>query len=36
VKLVKGGADLNVPSTGTYIMKLHGIRSPFVLLMEKQ
>ncbi|MDD2290261.1 MAG: SusE domain-containing protein [Bacteroidales bacterium] len=36
VKLVKWGADLNVPSTGTYIMKLHGNRTPFVLLMEKQ
>lgn len=36
VKLVKGGADLNAPSTGTYIMKLHGNRTPYVLVMEKQ
>ena len=36
LKLVKGGGDINVPSTGTYIMKLHGNRTPFVLVMEKQ
>lgn len=36
VNLVKGGADLFVPSAGTYIMKLHGNRTPYVLVMEKQ
>jgi hypothetical protein len=36
VNLVKGGADLFVPSNGTYIMKLHGNRTPYVLVMEKQ
>ncbi len=36
LKLVKGGGDIKVPSAGTYIMKLHGNRTPFVLVMEKQ
>ena len=32
----KGGADINVPSTGTYVMRLYADRTPFVLVMEKQ
>lgn len=32
----KGGADINVPSTGTYVMVLHADRTPFVLVMNKQ
>lgn len=37
VKLIEGGGnDLLVPSAGSYIMKLHGNRTPYVLVMEKQ
>jgi hypothetical protein len=36
IKLVQGGGDITVPSAGTYIMKLHGNRTPYVLVMEKQ
>lgn len=32
----KGGADINVPSTGTYVMRLYADRTPFVLVMDKQ
>ena len=35
-ELEDGGADMNVPGDGTYIMKLYGNRTPFVLVMEKQ
>jgi hypothetical protein len=35
-ELEEGGADMNVPGDGTYIMKLYGNRTPFVLVMEKQ
>ncbi len=36
LELVKGGSNLAVPSAGTYIMKLYGNRTPFVIVMEKQ
>lgn len=36
IKLVQGGGDITVPSAGTYIIKLHGNRTPYVLVMEKQ
>lgn len=36
VLLEKGAGDLNVPEAGTYVMKLHGNRTPYVLVMEKQ
>lgn len=29
-------ANINVPSTGTYVMKLYGNRTPMVIVMEKQ
>jgi hypothetical protein len=29
-------ANINVPSNGTYVMKLYADRTPFVLVMEKQ
>ena len=32
----KGGADINVPSTGTYMMRLYADRTPFILVMDKQ
>lgn len=32
----KGGADIRVPSTGTYVMRLYADRTPFVLVMDKQ
>ena len=35
-ELEEGGSDMNVPGNGTYIMKLYGNRTPFVLVMEKQ
>ena len=35
-ELEDGGADMNVPGDGTYIMKLYANRTPFVLVMEKQ
>ena len=35
-ELEAGGADMNVPGDGTYLMKLYGNRTPFVLVMEKQ
>ena len=35
-ELEEGGSDMNVPGDGTYIMKLYGNRTPFVLVMEKQ
>ncbi|MBR1576263.1 MAG: SusE domain-containing protein [Bacteroidales bacterium] len=35
-ELEEGGADMNVPGDGTYLMKLYGNRTPFVLVMEKQ
>ena len=35
-ELEDGGSDMNVPGDGTYIMKLYGNRTPFVLVMEKQ
>ena len=36
IQLVSGGGDINVPETGTYIMKLYANRTPYVLVMEKQ
>ncbi len=36
IKLVKGGADINVPESGSYIMRLYGNMTPLVLVMEKQ
>lgn len=35
-ELEEGGSDMNVPGDGTYMMKLYGNRTPFVLVMEKQ
>ena len=34
--LVEGGADMNVPGDGTYLMKVYGNRTPMVIVMEKQ
>ncbi len=36
IKLIQGGGDISVPSAGTYVMKLYGNRTPYVLVMEKQ
>ena len=37
VNLIEGGGnDLLVPAQGTYVMKLHGNRTPYVLVVEKQ
>ena len=35
-ELVEGGADMNVPGDGTYVMKLYANRTPMVLVMDKQ
>lgn len=35
-ELEEGGSDMNVPGDGTYMMKLYGNRTPYVLVMEKQ
>lgn len=35
-ELVEGGADMNVPGDGTYLMKIYGNRTPMVIVMEKQ
>ena len=35
-ELEEGGANMKVPGAGTYMMKLYGNRTPFVLVMEKQ
>ena len=35
-ELEDGGSDMNVPGDGTYMMKLYGNRTPYVLVMEKQ
>lgn len=35
-ELVEGGADMNVPGDGTYMMKIYANRTPFVIVMEKQ
>lgn len=35
-ELVEGGDNMKVPGDGTYLMKIHGNRTPFVIVMEKQ
>lgn len=35
-ELVSGGDNMKVPSDGTYMMKIHGNRTPMVIVMEKQ
>ena len=35
-ELVEGGDNMKVPEAGTYIMKIHGNRTPMVIVMEKQ
>lgn len=35
-ELVEGGSNMKVPGDGTYIMKIYGNRTPFVIVMEKQ
>ena len=35
-ELEEGGSNMKVPEDGTYIMKIHGNRTPMVIVMEKQ
>jgi len=35
-ELEEGGNNMKVPGDGTYIMKIHGNRTPMVIVMEKQ
>ncbi len=36
IELEKGAGDILVPEAGTYVMRLHANRTPYVLVMEKQ